>query len=181
MKTKLFEYICQAEMNSFIHSFIHSFTRLSLSTFCGPGSVLGAEDTKSNNMQSLLSWSFCSSDTYPLFQNVLLIQLILIGFLKNKFSPNFFWYMFSLYLLQISLLLFWNKKIKSRAKQNNKQHQAVLLHWESQLRKEEPPQLRKEEKKFFFCVRNYTFSLRMVLQVRSSLIHQCHLQNLLQC
>lgn len=35
--------------------------------------VLVAEDTKSNNVLSLLSWSFHSNDMYSLFQNVLLI------------------------------------------------------------------------------------------------------------
>ena len=56
-----------------IHSFTPSFIKLSLSSFYGPGSVLGAEHTKSNKMWSLLSWSFHSNKMYSLLQNVLLI------------------------------------------------------------------------------------------------------------
>ena len=55
----------------------------------------------------------------------------------------------------------------------------MLLHWEST--KEGIPLARKGRKPFFFYIKDCTFSLRMVLYVRSSLIYKCHLQNLLYC
>lgn len=66
-------YLSIFDKQNWIYLFIHSFTKLILSTFYEPGSMLGEVDTKSNNMQFLLSWSFYSSGIYVLYQNVLLI------------------------------------------------------------------------------------------------------------